>query len=459
MRIGLRTLFEKQQPFSAGQFKEPVFVSAFREHLRGVNAVQVRVFCVLAFTLVPLFSFLDYFTAPHYFWTFVLIRSACATLVFFLFLFSFTLLGKRYINILGAAAPLLVGGAISLMIRYLGGYESSYYAGLNLVMLGVAMLYVWDVRVTAVTCLIIYSSYIIPILVYDQIRHPEIFVNNNAFLLSTMLIALTSAYFIFRLHYREFESRYQMEESRRALQESNEKLKRLGEMKNQFFADISHELRTPLAVIRGEAEVTLRGKEKPVTEYKRVLDYIILLVDQLNKLVSDLLFLARSESGTLQIENREISLQESLKEASREGEVLGLKKGIALRFNERPEEVFFLLGDMQRLKQLFLIVIDNAINYSNAGGEVILSLEREKDRGKITVSDRGVGVPEELLPHLFDRFYRVEKTKSMAQGTGLGLSIAKWIAEAHRGEILITSRVGVGTTVTIYLPLYQRKQV
>jgi signal transduction histidine kinase len=436
--------------------KNPLVAHAFTKYLLETNVSRVRIACILGFTLVPLFSLLDYFTIPGYFRTFLFIRLTCSLVIFLFFLFSFTAIGKKNMNLLGAATAILIGVTISLMVQYHGGYESPYYAGLNLVILAIAMLFAWELKRMAAVCFIIYGSYIIPILLYARIDHPETLINNNAFLLATITIALTSAYFLSGLRYREFESRYQLEESRKALQESNEKLKRLGEMKNQFFADISHELKTPLAVIRGEAEVTLRGSEKPVSEYQQVLQYIILLVDQLNKLVSDLLFLARSESGTVQIEKQEVPLLEVIKEAFREGEVLALKKGLALALKGGLEKETFLQGDPQRLKQLFIIILDNAINYSKPGGEVEVAWVQEEDLVKVIISDQGVGIPEESLPCLFNRFYRVEKTKSMAKGTGLGLPIAKWIAEAHDGRILITSQVDVGTTVTIYFPICEK---
>ncbi|MFY9269608.1 MAG: HAMP domain-containing sensor histidine kinase [Candidatus Manganitrophaceae bacterium] len=358
-------------------------------------------------------------------------------------------------NLLGAATAIMIGVTISLMVQYYGGYESPYYAGLNLVILGVSMLFAWGLKMMAAVCLTIYASYLIPVMLFDRIDHPEIFINNNAFLLATISIALTSAYFLSRLRYSEFESRYQLEESREALQVMNEKLTQLGEMRSRFFADISHELKTPLAVIRGEAEVTLRGNEKPFSEYKRALRDIILLVDQLGKLVSDLLFLARSESGILRIEKNKTSLSEIIEEAFREGEVLAMKKRVTLFRKEWPQGEIFVEGDSQRLKQLFLIVIDNAIKYSHEGGPVEISWARKGDREEIKVSDQGMGIPEESLPHVFERFYRADTTRAMAQGTGLGLPIAKWISEAHKGEIAISSSLGTGTTVTILLPKFE----
>ncbi|MGB3941871.1 MAG: HAMP domain-containing sensor histidine kinase [Candidatus Manganitrophaceae bacterium] len=437
------------------QSKNPLVADAFKKYLLETNVLRVRIACILGFTLVPLFSLLDYLTIPDYFRTFLFIRLTCFFVIFFLFLLSFTAIGKKNMNLLGAATAIMIGVTISLMVQYYGGYESPYYAGLNLVILGVSMLFAWGLKMMAAVCLTIYASYLIPVMLFDRIDHPEIFINNNAFLLATISIALTSAYFLSRLRYSEFESRYQLEESREALQVMNEKLTQLGEMRSRFFADISHELKTPLAVIRGEAEVTLRGNEKPFSEYKRALRDIILLVDQLGKLVSDLLFLARSESGILRIEKNKTSLSEIIEEAFREGEVLAMKKRVTLFRKEWPQGEIFVEGDSQRLKQLFLIVIDNAIKYSHEGGPVEISWARKGDREEIKVSDQGMGIPEESLPHVFERFYRADTTRAMAQGTGLGLPIAKWISEAHKGEIAISSSLGTGTTVTILLPKFE----
>ncbi len=240
------------------------------------------------------------------------------------------------------------------------------------------------------------------------------------------------------------------------LEIANKKLEEVGVLKGEFFADISHELRTPLSVIRGEAEVTLRGKEKPVAEYKKALQYIILLTEQLNQLVSDLLFLARSESGDIRIDRRQVPLQEILTHVCREGETLAIKKEIKVALTHQDQDIL-VQGDAQRLKQLFLILVDNAIKYSNPGGDVRISLQRDEKCGRVVVSDDGIGVSEEALPYVFKRFYRAEKAGSMARGgAGLGLSIAKWIVEAHEGVISVSSVVGKGSTVTVALPLSEK---
>lgn len=238
-----------------------------------------------------------------------------------------------------------------------------------------------------------------------------------------------------------------------ALKAANEKLATLNELRSQFFADISHELRTPLTVIRGEAEVTLRGKDKPITEYKLVLTKIVELTNQINRLVSDLLFLAQSEAGTIQIDRQLTSLDEILTHACQEAEILIGQKGLVLDY-VKPAQRWTVIGDAYRLKQLFLNILHNAAAHTPSGGRIQVELHHSGSKVSIRINDTGVGIDPENLPHVFERFYRVRQgTRRHPGGMGLGLPIAKWIAEAHRGSIHLASEIGRGTTVTIILPL------
>jgi len=237
---------------------------------------------------------------------------------------------------------------------------------------------------------------------------------------------------------------------------AHQTLKELDQMRSQFFADISHELRTPLTVIRGEAEVTIRGKDKPVAEYKAALDRIVQLTDQLNKLVGDLLFLSRSESGTIQITKQPIPLIDILLEVYQEAKVLAEKKHITVTLGNR-NDTLIVNGDPQRLRQLFMTIIDNAVNYTRPGGTIEVNTELHGAYARVIIADNGIGIPEEDLPHLFQRFYRAQQQRQdfFHGGSGLGLPIAKWIAEAHNGTVSIASVLHRGTTGTVELPLHE----
>jgi PAS domain S-box-containing protein len=246
----------------------------------------------------------------------------------------------------------------------------------------------------------------------------------------------------------------ELKQAEEAIQEANQKLKMLDQLRSNFFADISHELRTPLTVIRGEAEVTLRGKDKPVAEYKITLDRIVTLTNQLNKLVSDLLFLARSESSTLEIGKQPVLLLEVLQEVHREAQVLAMRRGAVADLTAPPES-FLVDGDPHRLQQLFMTLVDNSVNYSIQGGTVEIRVSKSGNNVAVMIIDDGIGIPVEDLPHVFERFYRAKRQQrpTLHPGSGLGLPIAKWITEAHGGAISIASIVDRGTTVTVQLPL------
>jgi PAS domain S-box-containing protein len=244
-----------------------------------------------------------------------------------------------------------------------------------------------------------------------------------------------------------------LKEAEKAIQDAHQKLKLLDRLRSQFFADISHELRTPLTVIRGEAEVTLRGKDKPLTEYKAALGRIVILTNQLNKLVNDLLFLARSESNTLEIGRQPTRLLDILREVHREAQILALQRGTVADL-ATPTDTLIVEGDSQRLHQLFMILVDNSINYLSQDGTVEIHVATSDKDVTVTIADNGIGIPAADLPHVFERFYRVKRQhRSTHPGSGLGLPIAKWITEAHGGTISLTSIVDHGTTVTVRLPL------
>lgn len=234
----------------------------------------------------------------------------------------------------------------------------------------------------------------------------------------------------------------------------NEMLDRLNRFisdQRRFYADASHELRTPLTIIRGESEVALRGPDNSVQGYRKVLESIITVTSEMGRLIDELLFLARSEAGQIEYEVAKVALVPLLADIARQSEDLAALKGVCLDLDVRGTMVVW--GDLHHLRQLFFILTDNAIKYTETGGQVTLALEAEAEGAKVMVSDTGIGIPEEELPYVFERFYRGDTAKVMREeGTGLGLSIAESIVKAHKGKIFINSVLGRGTTVSVTLP-------
>jgi len=233
-----------------------------------------------------------------------------------------------------------------------------------------------------------------------------------------------------------------------AFNQTLERLEALFTSQQRFLADVSHELRTPLTVIKGNVDLMRRMKEFDVD----MLDSIDAESNRLTRLVTDLLLLAKAEAGQLPLTLSTVSLDELLLEVFGEMRVLA---GTKVRLKLAEIDQLQVNGDRDRMKQVLINLIANAIKFTPMGGEVFLSLNRSGDHAKLIVRDTGPGIPAEDLPYIFERFYRAEKsrTRSTASGFGLGLSIAHWIVEQHGGRIEVDSREGKGTTFAVWLPL------
>ncbi|HNK63025.1 MAG TPA: HAMP domain-containing sensor histidine kinase [Anaerolineales bacterium] len=230
-----------------------------------------------------------------------------------------------------------------------------------------------------------------------------------------------------------------------------ERLESLFTSQQRFIADVSHELRTPLTVIKGNVDLMRRIKEAD----EESLNSIDQEAGRLTRLVGGLLMLAQADSGKLALNFAPVELDLLLTEVFTEMRVLA---GNRVRVHLNDIDQAIVNGDRDRLKQVFLNLVSNAIQYTPSGGEVFLSLSVLGEQARVIVRDTGPGIPSEDLPHIFERFYRAEKsrTRQKAGGFGLGLSITKWIVEHHGGNIKVESKEGNGTTFVIWLNLLKK---
>lgn len=244
----------------------------------------------------------------------------------------------------------------------------------------------------------------------------------------------------------------QVEDRTEELRQANESLRQIDETRRGFFADISHELRTPLTIIRGEGEIALRGSNKRIPEYKRSIERIVEQAKHLSVLVNDLLFIARQGAGAARLNLQPIDLGDLLKKVCGDANVIAHGKGVDVAFvNGSAHDM--VRGDPARLRQLFLVLLDNAVRYSKSKGAVKVEIGNADGEVRVRVSDRGIGIPPEELDGIFERFRRGGNAAAMnEEGLGLGLPVAKAIVEAHKGRIEMASRPGEGTTVTVALP-------
>ncbi len=240
------------------------------------------------------------------------------------------------------------------------------------------------------------------------------------------------------------------------LQDANAALEKADQVRRRFFADISHELRTPLTIIRGEAEIGLRGHDKEVEDYKGTLHRVLEQAEHTGRLVDDLLFVARQNAGETRMSRQAVALQEIVASVCGDAEVLAARRGVTVALRQDVDEAI-VSGDPGRLRQLLLILVDNAIRYSEARGEVGLYIGPARQGVVVRVRDGGIGIGPDELERIFERFYRGDNaSEHHTEGIGLGLPVAKAIADAHDGELVIDSQLGEGTTASVFLPTVRK---
>lgn len=239
-------------------------------------------------------------------------------------------------------------------------------------------------------------------------------------------------------------------------------IRRLERMRSEFVANVSHELKTPIAAVKGFAETLLGGGVQDEQTSRAFLQIIYDESERLNRLIGDILELSKIESKRSPLNFSPIHLQPFFDTIREMLNSSAAKKNITMEMNV-PEEMF-MEADEDRLRQIFVNLISNAVNYTQDGGKVRLTVEEKvSDNGEerilFHVRDTGMGIPKKDLPRIFERFYRVDKARSRSSGgTGLGLSIVKHLVDLHRGTVTVESEVNIGTTFTVNLPLLQEDE-
>jgi len=222
------------------------------------------------------------------------------------------------------------------------------------------------------------------------------------------------------------------------------------EQQNQFVSDASHELRTPISVIQGYANLLHRwGKDD-----REVLQESIAAIksesENMKQLIEKLLFLARGDKNAQKVEKEDFILSELIDELVRETKLVHKNHHIGSDYNEK----FNVYADRKLIKEALRIFVDNSIKYTPEGGTIKLDCYLRYNTAVITIGDTGIGISEEDIPHIFERFYRADKSRTKSSGgTGLGLSIAKWILDEHNGKIDVWSKLDIGTVIKIIIPV------
>jgi signal transduction histidine kinase len=223
--------------------------------------------------------------------------------------------------------------------------------------------------------------------------------------------------------------------------------------KTEFISTVSHELRTPMTSIKGYADFLAQGAVGPMEErQKHFLEVIRRNADRLSLLINDLLDISRIEAGKVRLDLRETQMSQLVEHVVESMMITAQSKGLTLTLSANAD-LPSVMADWDRLTQVMTNLLGNAINYTESG-QVHVSLKLEGDKVWTNIQDTGIGIPSEVLPHIFDRFYRAEDSAvQSSSGTGLGLSIVRAIVEMHGGELLVESEPGIGSTFTFALPV------
>ena len=237
----------------------------------------------------------------------------------------------------------------------------------------------------------------------------------------------------------------------------NRLLDRLSESfdrQRRFMADASHELRTPVAILRGESEVALSQQARSPEDYRESLDVMHHEAERLTRIVEDLFTLTRADAGQYPLQPSDFYLDELVTECVHSARTLAQAKKISLTFEGAPESPIH--ADESLVRRMLLNLLDNAIKYTPDFGKVTVSFQRNGKEYAVNIADTGSGIPAELRPRIFERFFRADKARSHSEndggGAGLGLAISRWIAEAHHGRLELSRSDSTGSTFSAYLP-------
>ena len=444
-----------------GQIQAEV-LQTYAEYERQITARHLEIGCYLVMVLMPAGVFLDHFVYPIQAGFFFQLRLCAAFLALGLWGLLRTEFSKRFHWLCSLVIALIPAFFICWMIYATTGPTSPYYAGLNLVLLAIALVMRWSVDLSVTASALVMVMYICACLFRGPIDRAEygVFMNNLYFLALTSIIVVAGGRLHRLLRVREFTLRYELDQNRSALEESNRKLVELGQIKNRFFANISHELRTPLTLLLAPLETLMQKFNRSFDgDTRDVLATMHSNGMRLLKLINDLLDLVRLESGRLEVKHEALNVSDFVKGLASAARQVADDKRLRLETIVDPE-LGTIVADRDKLEKIVLNLVFNALKFTPAGGRVELRADKQGESFVLTVSDTGMGISEKNLPFVFDRFWQADGTsKRKYQGVGIGLALVKELTEVQGGKVQVQSTEGKGTVFTVSLPFKKAEPI
>jgi signal transduction histidine kinase len=419
-----------------------------RRNLRGMKGGLSIAVC-----LYPLFGVLDYLLAPpaalgFLYWT----RGIVTAITLVLFAVVERDLFRRHPNAISGGYVIVVSFGISLMTIFMGGLASPYYAGLSLVIVGSALLFVWPPHVVVFTYATLVAGFVVSNLLVNDITNSFTSISNQFFLISTAIIAGTGQVVGYRSQREQVENQLILEETSLNLESAHSQLKRLDRFKSEVFANITHELKTPLTLILAPLALLIEGRLGNISEAQRsTLHSMQRSGVKLSRMIEDLLDLSKLEESRLRLRIEQHDLFAYLRTLLVQIEPLAQRKNISLTLDASCEGVL-VWCDIERMERVFINLLSNATKFTDTGGAINVSLRDEGDKVLVEVTDSGVGFPAHLSKEVFERFFQVDMGGTRRYGgAGLGLALARELVELHDGEIWAESSPGNGARFSVRL--------
>ena len=436
----------------------PDFQKAFEQQNRRDYIASATLGTYVSIPLNLFCSIMDWLMYPDLWWLYFKARVISVSLVALAWIWHKSPLGRSHLRLYGMVwymSPLMM---ILWMIYAANDPRSPYYAGLNIVLLAVGLVSPWTYWQNLLTTIFVLVMYVVVCLAMKSSQPASYLINNTTFLVLTSVLVVSGSVANARQRLREFSLRWELDKNRRVVEESNRKLKEMDEIKSRFFANISHELRTPLTLLLAPLETLLHRFNRSFDEETRnLLTTMHSNGMRLLKLINDLLDLVRLESGRIEVKREPLEVAGFVKGLASAARQVADDKRLRLETYVDPA-LGTVIGDRDKLEKVVLNLVFNALKFTPSGGRVELRAEKRGEELVLIVADSGMGISEQNLPHVFDRFWQADgSSKRKYQGVGIGLALVKELVEIHGGKVGVESQEGKGTTFTVTLP-YQEAE-
>ncbi len=427
----------------------------FAGSLRRGNTSALRLGAIFGSTLVPLFWALDWLILPEHLTVTLILRllSLVAGVSILLAIARARSWVERHVDAVSFVFTLYVAGSIAVMCWLHDGYESFYYAGLNLVIIAVGFLWAWPTHLSLLYYGMLYAFYMAPLMLgVIGIKDIPEAVGNQFFLVATIVITIFSQRHRYTLLNREFFASLDLQRAKGSLEQAYGRLQQLDKQKTEFFGNITHELRTPLTMILSLLESILADELGSFErEHKKLLKPMWRNALQLLKLINDLLELSKISDRFLRLHLDQTDLRELVTEVVRHTRPLAARKDIEVGLDiRRPPEDLHV--DLDQMERVVINLLSNALKFTEPGGRVDVMLDTVEGELLLAVRDTGAGIPPDRLAMIFERFSQADATVTRRYGgTGIGLAFAREIVLMHGGRIAVESEPGEGSCFTVHL--------